>query len=184
MAAVDRGKGVTPRSAPGCEDLAGALAGYGRPPLLRQEPRSVLGRSQHRRAGPLGDLDQGEAVRLVKRAWRGGYHGLSAALAVMWETQLSPGDVRALTASQLGRNAQGRSYLTDREKTGKPVGAVLSARAGFVLEAYLKELGVEILADARVQEPLWRPLPEECLRRRLPKGARGRVRASRATPGA
>jgi hypothetical protein len=93
---------------------------------------------------------EGEAVRLVKRAWRGGYHGLSAALAVMWETQLSPGDVRALTASQLGRNAQGRSYLTDREKTGKPVGAVLSARAGFVLEAYLKELGVEILADAPV----------------------------------
>ncbi len=46
---------------------------------------------------------EGEAVRLVKQAWRSGYHGLAAALGVAWDTQFSPVDCRRLTASQLHR---------------------------------------------------------------------------------
>src|SRR5437764_135702 len=41
---------------------------------------------------------EGEAVRLFKRSWRMGYHGLAAIIAVMWSTQMSPGDVRMLRA--------------------------------------------------------------------------------------
>jgi hypothetical protein len=35
----------------------------------------------------------GEVVRLVKGAWRAGYRGLAAVMAVAWDTQLSPVDV-------------------------------------------------------------------------------------------
>jgi hypothetical protein len=36
---------------------------------------------------------EGEAVRLVKRAWRMGYRGLAGALAVAWDSSLSPVDM-------------------------------------------------------------------------------------------
>jgi hypothetical protein len=44
---------------------------------------------------------EGEAARLAKRAWRNGYYGLAAVIGVAWDTQMSPGDVRALRASQM-----------------------------------------------------------------------------------
>lgn len=93
---------------------------------------------------------EGEVVRLVKRAWRMGYYGLAAALAVMWDTQLAPGDVRGLTGSQRAKNRNGRAFFSERAKTGTPVGGVLSARATFVLDAYLARLGVELLGDAPI----------------------------------
>src|SRR5208282_1300272 len=40
--------------------------------------------------------EHGEVVRLAKAAWRSGYRGLSAAIAVLWDTSLSPVDVRSL----------------------------------------------------------------------------------------
>lgn len=95
----------------------------------------------------------GEVVRLAKQAWRMGHRGLSAALAVMWDTQLSPGDVRALTAGQRTRDAGGATYfVTRRGKTDEPVGGVLSRRASALLDLYLATLGVELLPDA----PLFR----------------------------
>lgn len=39
---------------------------------------------------------EGEAVRLVKVAWRNGYRGLPCVIAVAWDTQFSPVDVRTL----------------------------------------------------------------------------------------
>lgn len=65
---------------------------------------------------------EGEAVRLVKQAWRMGYKGLAAALAVMWDSQMSPGDVRGLTAGQWALDRRGRPFFADRAKTGKPSG--------------------------------------------------------------
>jgi integrase len=88
-------------------------------------------------------------VRAAKRAWRMGYHGLAAVIAVAWDTQLSPGDVRALRASQLARNAAG-AFFTERGKTGKPVGGILSTRSLAVLSAYLERLGVELHGDAYI----------------------------------
>ena len=38
--------------------------------------------------------NEGEAARLVRRAWQGGYRGLAVLLAVAWDSQLSPVDAR------------------------------------------------------------------------------------------
>src|SRR4029077_6305084 len=91
---------------------------------------------------------EGEVARLYKRAWRDGYHGLAACIAVAWSTQLSPGDVRALRASQLARNVTGATFFTARGKTGTPVGGALGDRAIAALQAYIARLGVELHGDA------------------------------------
>jgi integrase len=93
---------------------------------------------------------EGEVARLYKRAFRDGYHGLATVIAVAWATQLSPGDVRALRASQLARNATGAVFFTARGKTGKPVGGALSDRALAALEAYIARLGAEFHGEAYI----------------------------------
>ena len=49
-----------------------------------------------------------------------------------------PGDVRALRASQLAKDASGAAFFAERGKTGKPVGGVLNDRALAAMEAYLE----------------------------------------------
>jgi hypothetical protein len=93
---------------------------------------------------------EGEVVRLFKRAWREGYHGLAAVIAVLWSTQQSPGDVRMLVASQLVTDGAGAVFFTERAKTDKPVGGALSDRALAAVEAYVKVLGVELHGDAPI----------------------------------
>lgn len=93
---------------------------------------------------------EGEAVRLFKRAWRMHYLGLATIIAVMWSTQMSPGDVRTLRASQLRRDAAGAAFFTSRAKTGTPVGGMLSDRTLAALEAYLDALGCEFHGDAPI----------------------------------
>jgi hypothetical protein len=93
---------------------------------------------------------EGEVVRVAKRAWRMGYHGLAAVIAVAWDTQLSPGDVRVLRASQLARGTEGEAFFTERSKTGTLVGGILSVRSMTVLSAYLEKLGVELHGDAYI----------------------------------
>jgi hypothetical protein len=93
---------------------------------------------------------EGEVVRLYKRAFRDGYHGLAAVIAVAWSTQLSPGDVRALRASQLAKNVTGSVFFTARGKTGVPVGGALSDRALAALEAYIAKLGAELHGEAYI----------------------------------
>jgi hypothetical protein len=83
---------------------------------------------------------EGEAVRLVKRAWRMGYHGLSVALAVAWDTMLSPVDVRTLTRAQLSGDADGPLFQLARAKTGKAAIGTLSKRTEWLLKAYLETL--------------------------------------------
>jgi integrase len=104
------------------------------------------------RAAPGRNLQwtEGEVVRVAKRAWRMGYYGLAAVIAVAWDTQLSPGDVRALRASQLARSTACEAFFTERGKTGKPVGGILSIRSMTVLAAYLEKLGVELHGDAYI----------------------------------
>ena len=94
--------------------------------------------------------NEGEVVRLAKRAWRMGFHGLAAVIATAWDTQLNPGDVRALTASQLATAGHGELFFTERGKTGKPVGAGLSKRSAWALSGYLAQLGVELHGDAPI----------------------------------
>jgi integrase len=99
-------------------------------------------------AGRSATWTEGEAVRLFKQAWRDGYFGLAAIIAVAWFTQLSPGDVRALRASQLATAADGTAFFAERAKTGKPVGGVLTNRALAALAAYLAKIGVEMTGEA------------------------------------
>lgn len=101
-------------------------------------------------AGRSATWSEGEAVRLVKAAWRLGYRGLAAAIAVMWDTQLSPGDVRALTAAQVARDTRGRVLFTQRAKTGVAVCGILSRRSQRLVDAYLDGFGAELLADAPI----------------------------------
>jgi hypothetical protein len=104
------------------------------------------------RAAPGRDLEwtEGEVVRVFKRAWRMGYHGLAAVIAVAWDTQLSPGDVRALRASQMARGTAGEAFFTERGKTGTPVGGVLSTRSIAALMAYLEKLRIELHGEAYI----------------------------------
>jgi hypothetical protein len=101
-------------------------------------------------AGRSESWSEGEIVRVFKRAWRMRYHGLAAVIAVAWDTQLSPGDVRALRASQLARRGAGEVFFTERGKTGKPVGGLLSSRSIAALAAYLETLDFELHGEAYV----------------------------------
>lgn len=92
----------------------------------------------------------GEVARLGKRAWRMGYHGLAAAIAIAWDTSLSPVDVRKLTPEQRAKDAQGSAFLVDRSKTGRAAAGTLQSRAERVLDAYLVKLGVKIPRKAPI----------------------------------
>jgi hypothetical protein len=111
-------------------------------PSLGVRNRAAPGRSE--------TWAEGEVVRLYKRAFRNGYHGLAAAIAVAWSTQMSPGDVRALRASQLARDPSGAVFFAAREKTGVPVSGALNDRALAALEAYIARLGVELHGEAYI----------------------------------
>lgn len=111
-------------------------------PSLAVRNRAAKGRSQI--------WSEGEAARLAKMAWRMGYYGLAAVIGVAWDTQMSPGDVRALRASQLATIGQGKLFFTERGKTGVPVGGALSTRSMRLLVAYLGRLGVTLSEDAYI----------------------------------
>ena len=81
---------------------------------------------------------EGEAVRLVKEAWRKGYKGLAACLAVAWDSQLSPVDARSIRSHQMRRDARGMWFDIARTKTGRSALATLSRRSEVVLGAYLQ----------------------------------------------
>jgi hypothetical protein len=79
-----------------------------------------------------------------------GYRGLAAALAVAWDSQLSPIDVRTLTAGQRRRDADGTYFELARAKSDVPAIATIGTRAECVLHAYIASLGVELHADAPI----------------------------------
>lgn len=93
---------------------------------------------------------EGEAVRLVKRAWRLGYKGLAAALAVAWDTSLSPVDVRTLTKAQLKGDAEGPFFSRDRTKTGESAIGTLGKRTQRLLDAYMATLPPNLLPSAPI----------------------------------
>jgi hypothetical protein len=93
---------------------------------------------------------EGEAVRLVKRAWRMGYKGLGAALAVAWDTSLSPVDVRRLTGADLTGDAAGPFFSVSRAKTGKAAIGTLGRRTLRLLEVYRATLPPNLLPTAPI----------------------------------
>jgi hypothetical protein len=73
---------------------------------------------------------EGEAVRLVKAAWRSGYKGLAACMAVAWDSQLSPVDARTVKASELRRAEHVlRKSANWRRSSGPKTCARMSAKS-------------------------------------------------------
>jgi hypothetical protein len=64
-----------------------------------------------------GRRSEGEAARLVKAALREGYHGLACIIAVAWDTQFSPVDVRTLCERH--RAIAGGRLVFDRQAEGR-----------------------------------------------------------------
>jgi len=94
---------------------------------------------------------EGEAVRLAKTAWRAGFQGLACIIAVAWDTQFSPVDVRTLAARH--RAVIGRRLIFDRQtdgrtKTGRAAIGTLSPRTERLVTAYLSTLQIELHPDA------------------------------------
>jgi hypothetical protein len=94
---------------------------------------------------------EGEAVRLVKCAWRAGYRGLACVIAVCWDTQFSPVDARTLRARHKAQD-NGRLFFDRQEdgrtKTGRAAIGTLSKRTERLVATYLASLGVDLLPDA------------------------------------
>jgi hypothetical protein len=91
---------------------------------------------------------EGEAVRLIKTAWRAGFTGLAACMAVAWDSQLSPVDARTLKANQLNRDPVGAYFTVDRAKTGRRALGTLSRRTEKILIAYVASFPAELIGDA------------------------------------
>lgn len=94
---------------------------------------------------------EGETVRFVKAAWRHGYRGLACVVAVAWDTQFSPVDVRTLAARHRAMNS-GRLVFDrqadGRTKTGRAAIGTLSARTERLVSTYLDSLQIELHRDA------------------------------------
>lgn len=87
---------------------------------------------------------EGEAVRLAKAAIRSGYAGLACCIAVAWDTQFAPVDVRTLRPLDM-RDEGGRiTFHLLRAKTGMAAIGTLSRRGERVVRAYLSSLGAEL----------------------------------------
>jgi hypothetical protein len=87
---------------------------------------------------------EGEAVRLVKRAWRMEKYGLACIMAVAWDSMLSPVDNRMLTPAQLRGDAEGPFFELARAKTGKVAIGTLSKRTLRLIKAYREIVPYEV----------------------------------------
>jgi hypothetical protein len=96
---------------------------------------AIRKKSQSRRTQIWSEV---EIVRLVKQACRERYFGLACVIAIDWDTQFSPVDVRQLTAGQMQTNGTEIAFALSREKTDKSAFGILSARTHALVEHYLK----------------------------------------------
>jgi hypothetical protein len=93
---------------------------------------------------------EGETVRLVKTAWRHGYHGLACVIAVAWDTQFSPVDVRTLRGrhrAMIGGRLVFDRQTDGRTKTGRAAIGTLSARTERLVNAYFTEMRIGLHPD-------------------------------------
>lgn len=123
------------------------LAGFR---MCEREADPSLSVSNHAAPGRSAIWSEREAARLVKTAWRKGYHGLAAVLAVMWDTAFSPVDVRTLTPSMQGEDAGHIHFRRPRSKTEAPAIGTLTHKSRRVLEAYMAGLGLTLPPESPI----------------------------------
>lgn len=87
---------------------------------------------------------EGEIVRLVKGSIRAGYGGLACIIAVGWDTQLSPGDVRKLTPAHMAKDGARTLFRVDRSKTGAAALGTLSRRSERVVGDFSPRLPLSL----------------------------------------
>jgi hypothetical protein len=92
---------------------------------------------------------EGEAVRLAKQAWRKNYRGLAVAIAIGWDTQFSPVDLRQLTKATLKGTEDGRHFDIGRAKSGRDALGTMSRRTLMILDAYLEQEPCDVGAILR-----------------------------------
>lgn len=93
-----------------------------------------------------------ELRRIIHRAWREGYRGLSCLVSIMWDTAFSPVDARSLTAGQLVHVGRFGAFEIGRAKTGQAAIGTLSRRSAVLMRAYLDGMGLRPLPST----PLFR----------------------------
>jgi hypothetical protein len=81
-----------------------------------------------------------EVARLRDAAWEMGYRGLSVAIAIAFDTQMAPVDVRSLTLAMRVSDAKGTFFQTARGKTARDVIATLTSNTEALLDRYLADL--------------------------------------------
>jgi hypothetical protein len=86
-----------------------------------------------------------DVLKLVQVAWRHGFYGLAALMAVAWDSMFSPGDARTLTPAQFQADEAGLLFFTDRAKTGRAAAATLTPWSLAILTAYVERFGAELL---------------------------------------
>lgn len=92
---------------------------------------------------------EGEAVRRAKAAWRSGYRGMAVAIAIAWDTQFSPVDLRGLTPAKISGEGDARHFDIGRAKSGRDAIGTLSRRTLALLDAYLEKEPCEVGAILR-----------------------------------
>lgn len=91
-----------------------------------------------------------ETLLLVKGAIKADKRGLAALMAVIWDSMLSPGDARTLTAGQMARDHQGAMFFLDRAKTGRAAVGTLTPWSEKILGDYIASLGVKLMDSAPI----------------------------------
>ena len=91
-----------------------------------------------------------EVLKLSQRAWREGYFGLCAAIAVGWDTMLSPVDIRELRVGQLVTDDTGDVFILDRAKSGRAAAATLTAWSEAILNHYVLKLPFTLTAETPI----------------------------------
>jgi hypothetical protein len=94
---------------------------------------------------------EGEAVRLVKGAWRAGYSGMACIIAIAWDSTFSPVDVRTLRNRHMKVLTHGLIFdrsVEGRQKTGRAALGTVSRRTQRLVKTYLNDRGVELHAEA------------------------------------
>lgn len=89
-----------------------------------------------------------EIQKLIAGAYELEMDGMAVAIMIAWDTLFSPVDVRTLTKQQLRRDAVGWYLHRSRTKTDREAFGHLMDETAAALQAYLKELGAELLPTA------------------------------------